>query len=463
MKKTIKIIFAVLMTFMVFPVMAQTLPEDFEAYLSGIKKNETEIITEAKVSFSFPIALKYGTVNVKPKSNITFYENGKLKSFMTDETIELTESYGTIVISSALDTYRNEVPIVLYEDGSIKSACVPTLSSKEAKTKDQVSLPCGKYSIVPQSRISFHPDGSLETFKVSNGSTILFDGQTIQLVLSTITLHENGNIKEFTPKNSMTLNGITSYAKKPVAFYDDGKIQSFYPAKDQGIKIGNVICAFVSGEPIEYYHDGIFKSYCIDITGKDVEIFGIKLYCATPKAILNDEDSKADEATRPHKIQIVYHENGVLQSIRTLQSSAVVMDFPPSFMRIKEIKLYDNSSIESIQFDPSVLLGAVDDRKFYAWKFIFNKNNINVARVGILQKGSGRQFTDKSGSCILLYSEDGQTVTDIITDNDMDGGITADTDVILDDNGKPVSYTVKASYGITYTEEDKKIITKPIK
>lgn len=463
-----KIIIALSALFSSAFIFAKQLPNGVDVPLQKYEE-ENGVIVYAVPGVDTDIPTKYGVIKAKANSSITFYPDGALKSLFTDERYEVVTPAGKFVISSYSSSLQKN-PVSFYQNGNLEQAYLPVLSAKIAKNysadANVVNSPLGNEPVKQGKLISFYPDGKIHHFTVTKEYKIT-DSYIIP-ANTKVAFYHNGKFEEVSYSQEIPLNTIKIKAKTPVHYTEEGKISSLIPANNSYIKIGDDEYFFKSGEPVCYFESGKFKSFSINIADKDLTLKGINIFSKTEKEVINPYDSSSfAQPVKPSKIYLdcYFYENGNLMELSCKNenemafSSSIptfILQLGNTFVRTEKIEFYENAAIKSYRIMPTVALkGDKENQAFYAGKFAFSPDQKTTASIGVEEtKVNGNSFFDVSQPVIIFT--DGTKQIEKISDD----RLLMTSDVIWDENNKPVAYTALGDIG---SEDSDKMIVKEIK
>lgn len=407
-----------------------------------------EKLTEQK-----SVNTKYGTFTAVAKSEISFYENGNVKSFYIKEDILAETPCGKVVVTSAQNT-----PVTFYEDGSLESGYIPYFRSKDYDSDVNIlKTSVGPLVAKKEKPIFFWPDGTPKSFYIAENTKIT--EQEILARNSIIAFHENGVPSEITYANSITLSSFVVKASKPMYINDQGQIFSFTVDKGSKILIGNTDLPLESDSTLTFYENFTPKQFTIDLTGIEADIGSFHISYKNIHEVLNAEyyDSFS-EKTRGDDLSILvtYYENGNIESLQAVEPEYAHytylfdLDMDDFYISCSSISCYEDGSLKSIILTPSLITQADKNHMVYLIQGIFMSPDQSKQVTLCTERNELLQgtFKDERKNCLVLPDNKK------IYDNQLNL-----TTQIQWENNKPVSYSYSKydSFEDKYLPVEKKI------
>lgn len=405
------------------------------------------------------IETKYGTFYVKGGFPVERYESGAVKSFYIENFGQLTRidfpgaTFGALYIETPVPgidylSKKNAQPMELYENGNVKAVRLADVKYDSLDGDNYLHITFKKYkeslAIFPKSTIHFHENGNIKSIKVAHDQSFKFlrelkvnaKNKPVFKNQSEVVFYESGAIKEFVPQNAKFSNPF-GFGMRPgysvvVSEDDPTKILSFYPVNGSALTLGdgiNVTC--ISGEPIVFYEDGkTLKQISWNFEGVNFTLGKVNFH--------------SDSAGGATSQTVFFSETGAIKSVRgifvaspidnekTLSSYPAMVDNKP--VSVRQIDYDEDGEIAMVHFVRAQLVSE-DEIKggkqiLSAWK-IYYKDGARLAAIGNASlRSSMGSFHDTDYDCVLIF--DGEKIKTV----KVNGGLSADSAIIFDENGK---------------------------
>ncbi len=459
---------------------AAKLPTGQEAVLRDSKEENGKIVA---VILASPVTFKtsIGDIEAKTGTRIDFYESGALKSFYTDAQFNVTTPSGTFNITSFHSTRpANTVPLEFYENGALKQAFL------SRQGKPFVKTPLGNLQAMTATKITFFENGSVESFAVYPNQKIAFKNLTGQYVQSRIlSFYENGSVKALTSNAEETYQplGIKTKKATEIKFSESGSMISFTPADNSVVKIGEFMFLLCRDKDFELYENGSIKKCTIECSKQD---FTVGLPVFAYKTVTETFEAQLPFVPTAY-LTLEFSEIGQLLSATADKTGVHGLAFPivggigERLWSAKSLEFFDDGKLRSIDYVKAVRIG----NRLRPDYFTDNANpegyanvNVSVAPAVKIKKANttyeiwksyfsndgateylvGREVTESPKSSIydeavrgIFVLRNGQIAESIYLED-----ITGTSNLVFDEGGKLVSYTVTAG-------DDDSVITKQIK
>lgn len=451
-----KIAISLLIVLCSISIFAKELPNGVNVPVTKIQE-ENGVIVSATIAADVDVPTSIGTISARANSEICFYPNGAVKSVYTKGNYVAATACGNFVVSS-YSAMNSTVSISFYENGNLKEAYLPYVTLKNYPEKTNVvECALGNVYVKSERLISFHENGTVKSFSLQNDFKI--DENHTLPAYSKIYFHENGRIAECTFKEGIRVGNSKSKAKSVVKYSPEGIVTYFFPEENSYIEIGDFAYFYKKNESVEFYDNGNFKYFVIDVANKDLTLMGYKVCEGSEHEVFNTDDSGSmSNQTKPATLNLAceFYESGTLKCMYILtnrsSSSVFVYSEDPTFVfqygsqyvRTKRVEFYENGAIKSLNFSPAFLSkGDASNKVLYVGKIVFSPDQSVVGRICNEITYGKSSFYDEQNMCIILSNDQPKII---------DSKLSFLSDVTWDENNKVIGYTVNVSDKIVQRE-----------
>jgi|GEM_PF-6449066 len=417
------------------------------------------------------VETKYGTFYVKSGFPVERYESGALKSFYIEDFGQLTRidfpyaTFGALYIETPTPgvdylSKRNAQPIEFYKNGNLKTVRLADVKYDSSNGDNYLHITFKKYkeslAIFPKSTIHFYENGNIKSVKVAHDQSFKFlrelkintKNKPVFKNQSEVVFYESGAVKEFVPQNAKFQNPLNFAMRQgySIMVSEDNptKVLSFYPANGSALTLSDGIkVTCIPGEQIVFYEDGktlkqISWSFeGINFTLGKVNFYSNSEYGATKQTVIFSEAS-AVKSVRGILV------TSPLDTEKTLSSYPTIVN--DESVNVRQIDYDDNGEITMADFGSDIQYISRSEAKdgtqiLSAWK-IYYKNGTKIAAIGSdLFQSSRGYFYNTNYDCVIIF--DGEKIRTI----KVDGGLSANSDILFDEGGKPTAYSIKGDDG----------------
>lgn len=471
---------------------ALKLPNGKEADVVKYEESNGKIVS-AILRESISVDTKYGTFDVKPNRELCFYESGALKSFfctkpvsiniytITPENSSSKKKQKASFDLSSTDRSDNilypDLPIELYENGNLKSGAFMKSSLLVAATETD------KFNVYQPSQITFYENERVKSLILAKSLNGL--DSIDNMAIANLSPYLQGFFALATNKYGAKQMGtkLDFAPKTKLSFYPDGKVKEFTPVSKIPIDVlGDTLIYNKKSTPVTLSELGYVIAYTPDdntipkSNGKDMFYFqqdtSMEYFRSNGKNV--DGFKLTLDTTRRNFTYGGVSFSGNMQTV-TVQGDNPLKGKSQAITIAVDKEGYATGA--EIHYDTGMekcFLVKAGGLYYSATKIKCSKgkitaielyNNLSLSLAGVGAFSFNKIFFAENGKTTVYLGEDvakaKKVLISISSDKPSvtyDENLSSDSDIIFDDAGNAVSYTVKDK-----SSKEDKFITVNIK